>query len=182
MIIMKTFFINRKHLVRGFTLIELLVSMMILMLLGSIILVIFFSALRGTGKSQSLISLRQNGNFALSQMTKNLRQAKNVSCSPDEPSEITFTSFPDTDQGVTTYRCTEEGIASINAEQTSYFLDNSDEVSLSACSFTCDVRPNSEIPYVKIFFRLSSPETSQVAGEEGLTFTSTVLPRNTSNE
>ncbi len=164
----------------GFTFVELLVSMMILMVVGSIILVVFFSSLRGTGRSQALITLRQNGNYALSQMTKNIRQAALIvdeaSCTETKAESVTVVS--PFDSAETTYRCTESGIASISATQTYYLVDTTDDVTISACSFTCGRHELSDVPYVQLDFTLETPESRAFSAEDPFSFSATVLLRN----
>lgn len=164
----------------GFTFIELLISMMIIMLIGSIILVVFFSALRGTNRSQSIITLRQNGNYALSQMTKDIRQAASISneadCTESETDSITIVSA--TDYRETTYQCSEESIASVSASQTYYLLDSSDATTVSSCAFSCGRQEATELPFVKIRFTLTTPQSDVSHTVDPFTFSSTVTLRN----
>lgn len=64
----------------GFTLVELLVVIAVLSLLGVLVLTIFTSSLRGSNKSQILLSIKQNGQSVLETMDKTIRNADNVVC------------------------------------------------------------------------------------------------------
>src|SRR3989344_4544421 len=61
---------------KGFTLIEILVVMAVLIFIGLIIGSIVMSVLRGTNKTNTLTQVRQNGSYAISQISKTLRNAK----------------------------------------------------------------------------------------------------------
>ncbi|MCL5439268.1 MAG: prepilin-type N-terminal cleavage/methylation domain-containing protein [Patescibacteria group bacterium] len=60
----------------GFTLVELLAVMVVLVVVGAIIVQILYSTIRGSGKTNLITLIRQNGNFTISQMVKIIRDAK----------------------------------------------------------------------------------------------------------
>ncbi len=62
---------------QGFTLIELLVVLMILTIVGGVALGIITGTLRGINKASSVNNIRQNGNYALSQISKTIAYAQN---------------------------------------------------------------------------------------------------------
>lgn len=164
----------------GFTLIELLISMAVLMVVGSIMIIVFFSTLRGTGKSQVLISVRQNGNYALSQMSRQIRMAESAVCQNDGTVDVTSAL----DHEVTTYKCTETNIASSTAVQDFFLLDDT-QVKAESCSFTCGEQAPLDIPYVTIQFDLTNADNLSLPEqriETPVTFTTTVLLRNAVDE
>ena len=55
---------------KGFTLVELLVVAGIFVTISTVILSIFVISLRGSSKSDYILTMKQNGNFAASQMVK----------------------------------------------------------------------------------------------------------------
>ncbi|KKP80953.1 MAG: hypothetical protein UR81_C0011G0013 [Candidatus Levybacteria bacterium GW2011_GWB1_35_5] len=61
---------------RGYTLVELLVAMILLITVGSIMAAIIVISLRGSNRSTNVNDIRQEGNFALSQMTKMITYAQ----------------------------------------------------------------------------------------------------------
>lgn len=65
---------------KGFTIAELLVAIAIIAFLGTIMVAIFTSTLRGSNKSQILGSIKQNGQAVLEIMDKTIRSADNVIC------------------------------------------------------------------------------------------------------
>lgn len=71
--------------INAFTLAEVLVVMAILSILGVLFLNIFSRNLRGTNKSQILISLKENGQGVLENMTNIIRNADDLVCISSNP-------------------------------------------------------------------------------------------------
>jgi type II secretory pathway pseudopilin PulG len=162
----------------GFTLIELLISMTILILIGSVMIIIFFSAIRGTNKSQSMILLRQDGNYALTQMTKLVRLAKNVRCTATDTKSVIITAA---DYNIdTTLRCSTvaDTISSESANGTFYLIRNPQKTVISACSFTCGTTGTKLSQFVAFSFTLASPDPKLGSAD----FSTTVLLRNSATE
>src|SRR6185436_1265783 len=61
---------NTVHTLDGFTLIEMLVVISIIVVIASIVGSILVTSFRGEHKSNSLTIIRQNGDYAISQMAK----------------------------------------------------------------------------------------------------------------
>lgn len=78
--------IKKSKFLSGFTLIELLVVMAVILSIGGILTSIIFSTLRGTSKTTTLLAVRSNGEYAISQIAKTIRNARSfngVSASSD---------------------------------------------------------------------------------------------------
>lgn len=65
---------------KGFTIAEILVVIAIVAIVGTIMVAIFTSTLRGTNKSQIFSVIKQNGQAVLEEMDKTIRGAENVVC------------------------------------------------------------------------------------------------------
>jgi type II secretory pathway pseudopilin PulG len=61
---------------QGFTLVELLSSMIVLIAVGSIIAGIVISSIVGTNKTNTIENIRQNGNYTLNQISRNIEYAQ----------------------------------------------------------------------------------------------------------
>lgn len=179
----------------GFTLIELLVVMAVIVLIGSLISVILFSSLRGANKTGTETALKQNGNFAISQMAKSIRFAKRfdgvsvngssyttncvtttVLATTPTPTPIPYKYVKITalDGGQTTYACGVTTIASNSAS----LLDTS-VVTVSSCSFSCSQQSVEDFPTINILFTLSSAKSSTFFEQKGTsTFQTGVTMRN----
>ncbi len=186
---MKKLKTQNSKLKTGFTLIELMVVVSVLVIAGGIALGTLFSALRGATKSQSVTSVRQNGNSAISQMTKMLRDAKRfegvsidgtnyvTSCAVSGYKAIKITNF---DNGITTFKCDTSTISSNSAS----LLDTS-SVTLASCQFTCNQSSVIDTPHIGIIFSLSNfaptgmiPLFENTASASAVTFQTSVVLRN----
>lgn len=65
---------------KGFTLVEIIVVVAITALVGVVLVMIFANTLRGSGKSQTLATLKQNGQAVLEKMDKQIRGADKIIC------------------------------------------------------------------------------------------------------
>jgi prepilin-type N-terminal cleavage/methylation domain-containing protein len=168
---------------KGFTLIELLVVIGIFVLITTIILSILIVVLRGTKNSDSIILVRQNGQYAMAQMVRMIRFAKNldspVVCDGTFLNSITITTF---DLNQTTFSCpidplpTPNFIASNSANSTK--LTNIQTVGVSSCSFVC-TQSGTGPPLINITFSLKKVNPNgQPEGNVTIPFQSSVTMRN----
>lgn len=184
----------------GFTLVELMVVITVLIIAGGITLGTLFSALRGSTKSQSITTVAQNGNYAISQMSKMLRDAKrfegvstdgnNFTSDCSIPSitptptatvytHIRITSF---DDFVTTFGCANDTISSNSAS----LLDKTAVVTVS-CVFTCYQSTVFDPPHIGIQFSLAKYTPTGIvsfyettASGSAVPFQASVVMRNSS--
>lgn len=161
--------LNKKS--RGFTLIELVVVVGILITVGAILLNTLVIVLRVAIKTNTLTEVRQNGGYALSQITKMLRDAKSfqgvstdgtsfsTNCVVSTPLAGTLTPTPPAYKSIkiTTYTdnevifsCTPTTIASNGAS-----LLNTRAVAIATCSFSCLQNTILESPTIGIHFSLT---------------------------
>jgi prepilin-type N-terminal cleavage/methylation domain-containing protein len=141
----------------GFTLIELLVSLFILSTISSLVLGIIWVSLRSTVKVNNMNLIRQNGNFAITQMAKMIqfgKQFQGVSsdgttytqtCQAPGTSPLqtyNYVSFTASDDGDIVLGCLQSPstIASNSAS-----LINTNTFTVTSCSFTCT--QTSDSPY-----------------------------------
>lgn len=167
---------------KGFTLVELLVVMTILITVGGVIISILFISFRGSSKAAVVTTVKQNGNFALSQMVKSIRYAKSLEVpapsmctgSTNSPT-LTITSL--SDNGQITYSCPTDMNDPITSNSAS--LIDTSAVAVTYCSFTCTQSSVSEPPRVTIQFTLTSKSQGGVLeGQSTIPFQSSVIMRN----
>jgi prepilin-type N-terminal cleavage/methylation domain-containing protein len=176
---------------KGFTLIELLTSVIVLVVVGSVIMGIVSSSLKGANKTNTIENIRQNGNYVLNQISKDLEYAlpfdgettglikNNGECCDaicshvlaPTPSalETSYNSIvvkslnSDT---LTEYYCGDDpDLASSEIILTANgmpLLDTS-LVNLESCSFACVQDSIVAAPVIKIKFSLGSKTTSKLA-------------------
>lgn len=178
----------------GFTIVEMLVVMTVLITVGTIILSIFVISLQGTLNTNSQQIARESGQFALTQITRQIKFAKEfngvtndpaggykLACSPrdedndaQEYSHIQITGF---DSGITTYSCNEQvnsqGKSSYQLASNSALLLKSTKQKVTKCQFTCYQDDPYDPPTIGISFEIQYNES-----KPPLPFQTTVIPRN----
>lgn len=158
----------------GFTLIELLASVIVLVAVGSVIAGAISSSLRGTNKTNTIENIRQNGNYALNQMSKNIEYAqpfngKNTGLSNDNGADAEYeascansllpTPIPVTQYKFITVESADNKITQYNCDGSTLKANNEDlvdvnSVSLSNCFINCIQNKSTDIPIIKISFNL----------------------------
>lgn len=183
------------HESRGFTLVELLASIIVLVAIGSVIAGIISSSLRGTNKTNTLENIRQNGNYALNQISKDIEYAQ-VFGGLSTDGDIYVTSCPfsvaPTPTPVTTpytfikvtplnsdavvYSCAS---STINANDTP--LVDMDLIKLTSCEITCTQAKSTDVPIIGISFTLESNKRTGGLAENStppITFSTSITIRN----
>ncbi|MBI1919210.1 prepilin-type N-terminal cleavage/methylation domain-containing protein, partial [Candidatus Microgenomates bacterium] len=84
----------------GFTLIEMLAVIFVLSTIGVLVAAIITSSLRGTSKTNTITSVRQNGFFAIAQMTKVIQNARRLDVSYSCVPPPTPTPFQSSHQSI----------------------------------------------------------------------------------
>ena len=173
------------HFGEGFTLIELLTVMAVATFVGSAIMGILFSTLRGATKASRITTVKQNGNYTISLMTKMIRNARSFDGISSDgisyvslcPAQITGTSVKITsfDDKQTTFKCVTTTPTTISSNSASLLDTSSVELSSAApCQFTC----NSGV--IGITFSLLDKDASILPEQkvEPIKFNSSVVLRN----
>lgn len=173
---------------KGYTLIELLIVMVVMITVGLIVATILVSSLRGTNKTNTINTIRENGNYAQLQISKMLEFAQSfggVSPNGNPGTYITNCLSPTTqynfvkitsfDNGQTVFSCnTSASIIASNGAS----LINSSDVSLSSCYFTCS-RNVSQPPIIGINFTLSQKSPNAIFEKRAsILFETSVILRN----
>lgn len=144
----------------GFSLVELLVVVAVFTIIAVISTQALILSLRGSKKSESLGLVRENLDYALAIVERNLHSAADISPCPNTDTSII--SYTDRTGVVTTFSCQDVGgdgyIASGSGRLTS------DEVNVTACTFTCSSGSVTVPPSVRIAV---TAEDANVSGAEG---------------
>lgn len=190
--------IKNLELGKGFTLIELLVSLIILISVGAVTVAILTSSLRGSNKTNAMNNIRQNGSYAIIQISRAIQYAKTfdglstdgvnftdncVQSIPPSPTPtptavpykfIKITSF---DGGQTVYSCDPTLAPNTIASNGASLLDT-DSVFLGPfCSFVCVQGKTSDSPIINISFSLTSKK-NLVENRVTVPFNTSVTIRN----
>lgn len=123
---------NKNSVFKGFSLIEILIVISIFAVVGILSTRAILLTMRGAKKSDSLVRVRENVNYALSIIERQVRNSESVICSTSTPTLINYISLEGTPA---TFSCVTSGtdkyIASGSARITS------SDVSITSCSFSC---------------------------------------------
>ena len=190
---------KNKKIQAGFTLIELLAVMIILVVVGTIIASILVSTLRSGNKSTTTNDIRQNGNYAITQMSKMIAYAESfdgvslngvsnfVNCVPPvvgqntpipAPSQYSGVKITSWDGGQTIFSCLNNMLSSNSAAMVNSDID-------ATCYFTCsqiskDISPTIGIDLV--LKRLPSSGTLFPEAQTTIHFQTSVTLRNNTSD
>lgn len=115
---------------KGVSLIEILIVVAIFAVLGLLVSRVILTTLRGSNRSDSLVKVRDNLDYALSVMERQIRNADSVSsCS------TTRIDFRDSNGVAAYFACTNVGASGYVASGSARLT--SDQVAITACSLIC---------------------------------------------
>ena len=187
--------------IKGYTLIELLAVIMVITTVGGLIAGIIVLSLRGSNRSTNVNGIRQNGNFALSQMSKMITYAKGfegVATSDDivnnaisytnqctdadtQAKQFNFLKIQSFDQGITTYICdansTPQLLASYSGALDTYPIPSTDATSRSNLVDTLNTINNNKYKLDQCYFTCSQSNVT-IAPTIGIHFTISSAPTN----
>ncbi len=187
---------------RGFTLVELLAVAVVMVVVSVIVTATITSSLRGTTKTNTINDVRQNGNYAIAQVSKMIEYAKSFngisndyngpfdsncvnlvpSLTPTPtPSQYKYIAITGFDNGQTTFSCSQINNVSTIASNSAPLIDTN-LVSVDSCSFTCERARITDPPIIGINFSLSKKTTSSLfENKSSVSFKTSVKMRNLSN-
>lgn len=162
----------------GFTLVELLSSIIVLIAVGSVIAGIITASLRGANKTTTMENIRQNGNYTLNQMSKNIEYAQVFNgLSYDGVTYVTscpFSLAPTPTPVITTYNFIK--ITPLKSSPITYNctaspptitangipLVDASAVSLLTCTLSCIQTGSTDVPIIKVGFSLGPKNASNL--------------------
>jgi type II secretory pathway pseudopilin PulG len=195
--------INLKQNRKGLTLIELLTSIAVIVAIGSIVAGIITSSLRGSNKANTTEAIRQNGNYTLSQISKNIEYAQvfnGLSESGDEGTYVTscqystltppagpiavktsyrYIKITTFNNATVEYECTMLTTPpTFKVNEVDIFDTNS--VTLVACSITCTQTNETDVPIIGIGFTLGPTSQNGLVENStpAITFQTSITMRN----
>lgn len=131
---------------KGLSLVEIMIVITIFAVIGLLSTRSIFLTIRGAKKSDSLIRVRENVNYSLSVIERQIRSAQSVVCPNPSTSKIDY--VPTDTDNQSSFSCVSVGtggyIASDSARLTS------SDVSVTSCTFTCAQADINTPPVVKI--------------------------------
>lgn len=157
-----------KNKTNGFSLIEILVVIVIFAILSVVGTQIVTTSLRSSTKSEKLVAVRENVDFAFNVMERELRNAKSISC----PSKSTV-NFTNQDNSVSSLSC----VGGVNGRielNTLSLISGNTYVDCTANVFTCSVS-SVGIPALDINIKAYDADNLAIEGAEVSTSTKIIL-------
>jgi type II secretory pathway pseudopilin PulG len=179
----------------GYTLVELLAVIIILITVGAIISAILTSVLRSSNKSANTESVRRNGNYAITQMSRMISYAQklegvSVSGNFNDPTQYQtdcvsqvppltqykYLKIQSFDRGITTFVCNDSKISSQSASGINYLVDPS---LTAACYFNCVQESAAAPAKIDIFLNLSVRNSANFSESQAeIPFETSVIIKN----
>jgi prepilin-type N-terminal cleavage/methylation domain-containing protein len=165
---------------KGFTLLEVLVVLVIFLTVGGTVVSVLSIALRGAKKTDVVMSVKQNGDFALNEMIRSIRYASDLTspavCYPPV-SANSVSIVSNSDYQTTQYSCPADPTGPISSNSAA--LIDTSAVKVTSCSFTCSQPVTGGPPNINIKFTLTSlGQTNFFESQSTRPFESTVTLRN----
>lgn len=137
---------------KGFTLIELMVVVILAAILVVTAVSLFFTVITGNEKTAAALSVKQNGDYAISQMSRLIRNSRSATCSSN-PSALTLVG---NDGGTTILSAVQYNPVTYQIASNSGFLtDSSVSVASSGLiTLTCVNLTDGTPSYVTVSFTL----------------------------
>lgn len=148
-----------KNHVSGISLIEILVVIAIFSILGVLATRSVLLTLRGTKKSESTFKVRENVNYALGVIERQIRNSNNVDVAACNLNPLVL-SYVDQNGASTTFSCTSPGATGYIASGSARLTGT--DVAITACSFTCSAGTSSVLPSVTVSVTASDAASSGV--------------------
>lgn len=123
---------------KGFSLIEMLVAISIFAVIGVLTTTSMALTLRSSKKSDSLVRVRESINYSLSSLERQIRNSEKItSCTATKLSYVSI-------EGISTqFECKTPGALGYIASGSASLRLTPDDISVTACSFTCTQAVNS---------------------------------------
>lgn len=147
---------TKKKNTSGLSLVEILIVVTIFAVIGLLSTRSIFLTIRGAKKSDSLVRVRENVNYSLSVIERQIRNSESVTCPNASSTALNYVSSEGTDSS---FSCVTSGsdkyVASGSARLTSA------DISVTSCSFTCTVNTNAPAS-VKVMIEAVDTESTSV--------------------
>ncbi|HCR35776.1 hypothetical protein A2130_00635 [Candidatus Woesebacteria bacterium GWC2_33_12] len=153
---------------RGFSLIEILVVISIFAVIGILTTRSIFLTIRGAKKSDSLVRVRENVNYAMGVMERQIRNAQSIDCVSSTASIIYYTALEGVDS---TISCVDDYIASGSGRLTS------SDIVVTNCSLSC-IQTDINSP-ISVRISIAAEDTVSTSVEKGsVTSETEIIARN----
>ena len=149
----------------GMSLLEILVVVAIFAILGIIVARAVILTIGGSKKSESLIKVRENLDYAVGVAERQIRNANSIVNCATQPQDTSVINYLDQDGIASSFSCVNIGSASGYVASGSAQL-TSDAVNVTACSFTCAIGTSTNPDTVSVTLEAKDAQASGVQGAD----------------
>lgn len=150
--------------IKGFSLVEMLVVISIFAVLGVLSTQAVTLTLKSSKKSDSLVRVRENVNYSLAVIERQIRNSETISSCSGATSIINYTSLEGIDSS---FSCVTPGINGYIASGSARLT--SSDISVTACSFTCTQLDVNNPPVINV--SISAEDATSSSIEKGVVTT-----------
>jgi Tfp pilus assembly protein PilE len=119
---------------RGTSFIEILIVVAVFAILGLLVARVTLVTLRGSNKSEALIKVRENLDYAMAVMERQIRNAEGVTCPNTSPTKL---EYKDDRDFATYFACVMSGGGGDSYVASGSARITNNEIVITACTFTC---------------------------------------------
>lgn len=170
---------------RGFSLIEILVSIAIAITATTVVVAILSSSFRGISKSTVSEEVRQNGNSAITRMSRTIQFAEGFQGASENGTSYDASCVMDTGKNYQYIRVLSQGTTVTLSCNNNLSVNSSSLIDLSrvkvtedSCSFSCVQESDVDSPVIGISFELSQASETVPEKTKSIYFSTTVKMRN----
>lgn len=146
----------------GTSLIEIVVVLGVFTVLGILSTRVIVLSLQGSKKADAQIKVRENLDYAVGVIERNLRNAKNItSCGTN------IVSYVDSNNVATSFSCLNISSLGFVASGSANLRLTSDEIKITACSFTCTT--GTQLTPPKVAISIKAVDAASQGSKEGST-------------
>lgn len=146
---------------KGFSIIELLVVISIFAVVGILSTAAVSLTLKSSRKSESLIKVRENVNYSLSVLERQIRNAQSIDCATSDSTKLSYVSS----EGITSdFSCISTGTDNYIASSSSRLT--STDISITSCAFSCTQETVNNPPVIKVSISAEDAVTSGTSSAE----------------
>ncbi len=147
--------------ISGISLIEILIVIGIFAVLGILSTSAVLLSLQGSKKGDAQVKVRENLDYAISIIERQLRNAESISLCPNTNPLVI--SYSDSNDISTSFSCLNVGSAGYVASGSARLTN--EEISVTACSFTCTAGSGSTPP--KVAINIKAVDAASQGSKEG---------------
>ncbi len=166
---------KKENLTRGLSLIEIMVAITIFAILGTLVTSSLILTLQGTKKSESEIRVRENLNYSVTVIERNLRNASKINSCPTDGSVQTL-SYYDQYGNLTEFSCLDIGSTNgrlASGSGTKATSITSGAIKVTSCSFICEYPAGPAQPAM-VTFDITATDASE-SGKIGATLSTQTI-------